>query len=418
MQVVEIRVHSDNRHICALSFFRKKDRDSQDFFKYHDGLLIWLNEFPKVFPSNEWKLCIYHDKSIFSEEHPQETKLIRRLYDRMLHLNYVELIECTMPAFLAEDGVHHRGLMGTFFRFHAISRCQDGLVIIRDVDANVIEIDRITVLQWFNDKTNQDEMHYYSGMGYDRIPAGLVQFKRIKSKRFLDFFNELDSEKTDYGQDEIFLSTKLKNHFRVGFLETYDFYIPDEEVKPDNLYPNLNFMVKLRLIGIFNRMTGKRIINDEDEPWDIIEEFIGEEDDSKGGSSGYLAGMVSEAFRHQYLLWDHLLGDMYPIMHPDRIIVNGTEIIDTSNDDISMDNKITVYLPDDFDPFKQVILLPGGEILTEISLAKYVDQETLAITIKDRDECIHCQGNIAQFLCPETGAVYCSRLCSMKIHEV
>jgi len=406
----------DKIHTCALSFFRPRTRNDK-YLLYYNSLLIYLDQFPRIFHTN-WKLRIYYDDSLFNRQYPREATLSVNIFERMKTLDFVELVKCHWSEFLEDDNIHHLGLIGTMFRFHAITTCPNGLSIIRDIDGNVLDVDYKILMNWFNDK---DTLQFYWGKEYKSmrsncekcIPAGMVAFKNVDSALGNQFWRQFVSklsvaEKStigEYGYDELFLND-LSNIFQITINQAYDFYASTEH-NAANLYylyrDNPGDFAEL-----FSEMTGGV---------PFLEEYIPPEDDASRpeGTTNYgfvqsvMTKFIENRIGTHVLLWDHMLGDLHPILYFNTVRINQR----IYRDILTVNSDIETLALGDLDPFEWVVILEDGSPCNAINILKYKDVTDLSVRVIPRNQCRVCS-SVAAFMCPDDGLVYCGEECAQK----
>ena len=358
----------EGQNLCAVSFFRKKDRDRETFFLYYDGLRETALAFPKAFKG--WMLRIYYDASLetddFRYERNNDVEKIEHLYwatlvDELKSYRWIELVRCECPA-LKEDAHHHKALAGTLFRFHAMGDATGKrLVIIRDVDTKALRADNL--IQRSVQKLEPPVNFFYYGGGYkpghlknlsktfpgeEAAAAGMVTFHMLDQsmvkliwstverafysgqqwretvasafeKREYPGHRELSDEeirildKCAYGVDELILNYLIFPLLRQREAEcvmkkTADLYRPrGNNVGEKNLY-------RVTLTEAFQKEFQKRTGGLR---WD--EGYLCPENDNDASqymSSGFIANIVYDclgADQKTTLIYDEMLGGDYPI---------------------------------------------------------------------------------------------------------
>ena len=426
--------------LCAVSLFRPKVRNSK-YRLYYDSLLQFARRFKIIFKN--FILRVYYDDSLFSKDYTYKDKddegwdghtedyYWSHLLCVLKGMKHVQLAHVVWEEQLDDDGVHHKGLIGTLFRFHAMVDPTVNVAVIRDIDGNVVEADYESINKWIT--TQDTQMHYYYSNGYNPkhykntkflevlkgerpfVSASMFATKKLSLlkktwiwRRIKELPKEMKID-TGYGNDEIILNWIIYKEFEIENItavQAWDFYVgKDEKNEKDNVWWKFNNSPRLQLAFIAYCKTQYHFEFD-------LERTSPPKNDEEGtvNYAGYLTNIVHEFLKNRemnYIFWDQILGDIQPLFTFDRYIsVNGIRLRVDSIDELwnTLEHTKQEYN----------LLLPDGTILDEYSVLGYAGQDTLELTLQKikinefSDLCCSiCDTPNVMYSCMDCGQVFC-----------
>lgn len=441
--------HKEGLHrICAVSLFRPRVRNDR-YRIYYESMMSFAEQFPHVFKN--WGLYIYFDGSLFTNRyvyangdpidtwngHTEDyywTNLLRVLGE----MRHVFLIQCQWDRFLEADGIHHHGLIGTLFRFHAPLEYFAQHVIVRDIDGTILATDYEYCMEWIRGPAEKQTFYYFSN-GYNPshrpegwnepfVSASMVGFAAISNdterRRFWEIVTQHAIQAgSAYGCDELVLNHLLQSYYRPSqhrAIRAMDFYIGQpgrRSEERDNWWWLLHDRTWL-LADFVNYCKTEHNFDFD------INLTPPPKDDTRGSIphyAGYLANVLCKYFRTHPLpdgpfaeqtaaarahliFWDQLLADNDPLFRFDQgIYVNGklqhvdgkpSRGIETDANRIALDKE------------HYALVLPNGLKLNNYNLLGYWDARQLNLVLVPL--CVNCERTIASLVCSHCSEKYCA----------
>ena len=442
IQVTVEPVFDQIPRLCAVSLFRPKERNNK-YRLYYDSLLQFARRFKIIF--KDFILRVYYDDSLFSKDYTYKDKddegwdghtedyYWSHLLCVLKGMKHVQLAHVVWEAQLEDDKVHHKGLIGTLFRFHAMVDTTVNVAVIRDIDGNVFEADYNSINEWITTKDTQ--MHYYYSKGYNPkhyqnntkllnvlkenqrpfVSASMFATKRldpIKKTWIWKIIRDMSETLVpNYGNDEIILNWIIHKQFLaidVTAVKTWDFYIGENKKDAkDNIW--WNFKNNGQNLSKFKVKCSDNYHFQFD-----LEKTPPPKNDEEGtvNYAGYLTNIVHQFFKDEerkieYIFWDQILGDIQPLFTFEKYIsVNGIRLRVDTIDELW---NVLEHTKQEYN-----LLLSDGSILDEYSVLDYAGKEILELTLQKikinefSDMCCSiCSTPNVAYSCVDCGQVFC-----------
>jgi hypothetical protein len=245
---------TQNYRIISVVFFLLKNAKSIN--KYTEGLTNIIKSFVRILPG--FRLRIYYDNTSENEIN----KILQSVSDVNI-INSIELFEYNIP--ILKEGDHHKGFIGTLFRFlpfynyeiHMVDEC-----IVFDID-NILSEQYYKLVQFYNN--NNIDMAYRSRPNYIYLRINNLSPNGIKYPIIASYIyqkNVIDKSVMSDFLEKMFINDdpdmlKLVNMSGIG--DRYSYGIDEIYINKFHLMYMHNTHKKLAIV-LFNHYNFSRVL--------------------------------------------------------------------------------------------------------------------------------------------------------------